>query len=93
MMMGSPDAKAAMNATARFDPFVLLKDLEVRKKVQGAFKSTTRNAWQAAHANSTNPPDVGKYKPLFKQVDSDTKVANIRDIQKNIGEERKVVRD
>ena len=41
--MGKTDAKSP--AAGRFDPMVLLKDLDIRKKVQGAFKSTTREAW------------------------------------------------
>lgn len=43
MMMGNSEGKGLI--AGRFDPFVLLKDIEVRKKVQGAFKSTTREAW------------------------------------------------
>ena len=42
--MGKTDNKIV--AAGRFDPIVLLKDVDIRKKVQGAFKSTTRDAWQ-----------------------------------------------
>jgi hypothetical protein len=56
-----------------FSPIDLLKDLEFRRGVQPAFKSTTRNNWQVAHASKTNPPDVGKYTPKYDALDSDQK--------------------
>ena len=37
------------------------------------------------------PPEVGKYKPKFNQVETDQKIAVIRDIHPNVGELRKVV--
>lgn len=56
-----------------FSPIDLLKDLEFRRGVQPAFKSTTRNNWQEAHASKTNPPDVGKYTPKYDALDTDQK--------------------
>lgn len=91
MMMGNSEGKGPV--AGRFDPFVLLKDIEVRKKVQGAFKSTTREAWQSAHSSKTMPPEVGKYKPKFSQIESDKKVAKIRNIKPNVGEQHIAARD
>ncbi len=59
-----------------FKPIDLLQDLEFRRGVQPAFKSTTRNHWQEAHASKTNPPDVGKYTPRYDVLDSDKKATS-----------------
>jgi hypothetical protein len=41
-----------------------------------------------AHASKTSPPDVGKYTPVYKQLDSDKKEAKIRDEHQHIGQQR-----
>lgn len=66
-------------------PIELLKDVEFRKGVQPAFKSTTRDAWQTSHASKTNPPDVGKYTPQYRQLDPDLKSAVVRDEHLHLG--------
>lgn len=89
-MMGKTEVKSP--ASGRFDPIVLLKDVDIRRKVQGAFKSTTREAWNQAHSSKTKPPEVGKYKPKYDQIETDLKAITIRDIQPNVGEQRKKLR-
>jgi hypothetical protein len=39
------------------------------------------------------PPEVGKYKPKFSQIESDKKVAKIRNIKPNVGEQHITARD
>jgi len=69
-------------------PIDLLKDIEFRRGVQPAFKSTTRDNWQQAHASKTNPPDVAKYTPIYRYLDSDPKAAVVRDEHLHIGAKR-----
>ena len=58
-----PRSPAANN---NLKPIDLLKDLEFRRSVLPAFKSTTREQWISSHASKTMPPDVGKYTPLYR---------------------------
>ena len=66
----------------------MLKDLEFRRGVQPAFKSTTRELWQSSHASKTNPPDVGKYTPHYTHIDADKRMAAVLDEHKHIGMQR-----
>ena len=71
--------------TQSVKPIELLKDVEFRKGVQPAFKSTSREQWQTSHASKTNPPDVGKYTPQYRQLDPDLKSAVVRDEHLHLG--------
>ena len=74
------------NQSSSPKPIDFLKDVEFRRNVSGAFKSTTREQWQNSHSNKTNPPEVGKYNPLYKQLDADKKAVSIPNEPKHLGE-------
>lgn len=61
--------------------------------MQPAFKSTTRENWQLAHASKTNPPDVAKYTPIYRYLDSDPKSAVVRDEHLHVGAKRMVEKE
>ena len=45
-----------------------------------SFNATSRDAWAKSHASKTNPPEVGKYKPKFSQVEKIAETTVIRNI-------------
>jgi len=69
-------------------PFDLLADKDFRREVTSSFCSTSREAWQQAHASRTDPPDFGKYKPKFDTVWKFKKEAVIRNEVENEGAKR-----
>ena len=58
-----------------------------------SFNATSRDAWATAHASKTNPPDVGKYKPKFNQVEKIAPSSQIIAEPRNFGNERILTRD
>ena len=58
------------------------------KAKSSSFSATSREAWIKSHASKTNPPDVGKYKPKFNQVEKKELYTAIIAPQKNMGQER-----
>ena len=58
-----------------------------------SFNATSRDAWATAHASKTNPPDVGKYKPKFNQVEKIAPQTQIIKEPRNFGAERILTRD
>mgnify|MGYP000055953127 CR=1 FL=1 len=72
-----------------FVPF----DLQEEAKKKGhqkssSFYATSREQWETSHASKTNPPDVGKYKPKFSQVERSAHELTIRPPPFNFGTER-----
>ena len=51
--------------------------LNTRQK-SSCFITSSRDAWARAHASKTNPPEVGKYKPRYSQVEKRGLKADIR---------------
>lgn len=81
--------KVALSLTGSvFKPIDLLKDVEFRKQVQSAFKSTTREQWNQARVSKTQPPEVGKYKPKYNQLDNNLKAAAIHKEHSHTGKTR-----
>ena len=58
-----------------------------------SFHATTRNAWQDSHASKTDPPEVAKYTPKYSQVEKIAVKAVIRNIKKNVGQQRIMQRE
>jgi hypothetical protein len=66
-------------------PIEYLQDTDFRRNVSVPFKTSTRTSWQNAHSNKTKPPDVGKYTPIYKQIEPVKKMVVIRDEHQHIG--------
>ena len=58
-----------------------------------SFCATSRDLWQQSHASKTNPPEVGKYKPRFSQVEKIAQQPHINVPKINYGAERIAERD
>ena len=69
-------------------PIDFLKDVEFRRNVMGAFKTTTREKHYKATESKTLPPAVGKYKPCYDQTESLAKPVHIMQEHAHIGLQR-----
>ena len=69
------------------------RDDHSSKIKSSSFAATSRDAWATSHASKTNPPEVGKYKPKFSQVEHAGLETVIRKPKVNIGKERIEQRD
>lgn len=63
------------------------------RQKSASFTATSRDAWATSHASKTNPPDVGKYKPKYSQVEPKGLSAEIRAQPKNEGADRIMQRE
>ena len=83
-------ARNKKSKNGQFIPFDLAKDKEHRRTISSSFNATSRDAWQHAHANKTNPPEVGKYKPKTQVIWAKPRATDIRKTPPNEGYERKM---
>ena len=64
-----------------------------RNQSSACFTATSRDGWALSHANKTNPPEVGKYKPRYSQIERKGATTKIVSKSKNTGSERILQRE
>lgn len=57
-------------------------------KASPAFMSTSRDAWDKAHASRTNPPDGLKFRPKYDFIWEAARRVKIHKPQENVGKKR-----
>ena len=71
---GKPVPEGPKTTGGFFVPYYLPPGTSKKHKApahrkSASFVSTSREAWTVSHSSKTNPPEVGKYRPNFNQVE------------------------